>query len=187
METIEDKMQKVAAEMAARVYEHAAWEAEKGVQSPIEKLMYVAFRCWELRPLGYVDLKVYNYANHSYNIPCTWVSSEEFPCGRILVLPQVTVGQYSVDFFCGWKAPKSYGHHLKWLAVECDGHEFHEKTKSQAAHDKARDRHLLSRDIPVMRFTGSQVWRDAEECVSEVVSYFETADDRLNENLPNAA
>jgi cysteinyl-tRNA synthetase len=43
----------------------------------------------------------------------------------------------------------------------------------QAARDKARDRYLLGRHIPVMRFTGSEVWRAPDECVQEIVGYFE--------------
>ena len=46
------------------------------------------------------------------------------------------------------------------IAVECDGHEFHEKTKQQAARDKARDRD---------RFTGSEIWKDPGACADEVL------------------
>jgi very-short-patch-repair endonuclease len=54
------------------------------------------------------------------------------------------------------------------VVVECDGHEFHEKTKEQAARDKARDRVLQSRGIYVLRFTGSEIWNDAYRCANEV-------------------
>jgi hypothetical protein len=47
-----------------------------------------------------------------------------------------------------------------YVAVECDGHDFHEKTKAQAARDKKRDRDLQSLGWRVLRFTGSEVFRD---------------------------
>lgn len=43
------------------------------------------------------------------------------------------------------------------VAVECDGHEYHERTKEQARRDKSRDRKLLSLGFPVLRFTGSEI------------------------------
>jgi very-short-patch-repair endonuclease len=54
------------------------------------------------------------------------------------------------------------------VAVELDGHDSH-KTKEQRGRDAARDRWLLSRGIPVVRFTGSQVWADVAGCVKELL------------------
>ena len=47
-----------------------------------------------------------------------------------------------------------------WLAIECDGHEFHEKTKEQAQRDKRRDRDLQSIGWTVARLTGAEIFRD---------------------------
>lgn len=58
------------------------------------------------------------------------------------------------------------------LVVECDGHDFHEKTKKQAAADKARDRALLTEGYTVLRFTGSEIWADADKCANEAVEMF---------------
>lgn len=58
--------------------------------------------------------------------------------------------------------------------IECDGHDYHERTKEQARHDRTRDRRLLAAGIPTIRFTGSEINRDprgcAVECVSTVIS-----------------
>ena len=54
------------------------------------------------------------------------------------------------------------------IAVECDGHAFHEKTKEQAARDKSRDRAIQSKGIYVMRFTGSEINKDPMKCALEV-------------------
>jgi len=55
------------------------------------------------------------------------------------------------------------------LAIEIDGHEFHEKTKEQAAHDRKRERSIVRAGYVVIRFTGHEVFRDTAACVSEVV------------------
>lgn len=55
------------------------------------------------------------------------------------------------------------------IIVECDGHDFHEKTKEQAAHDKRRDRALFAEGWPVLRFTGSEIRADASGCARQVV------------------
>lgn len=53
------------------------------------------------------------------------------------------------------------------LVIECDGHEFHDRTKQQAAYDRARDRELLLAGIHTIRFTGSEIHHDADRCAVE--------------------
>jgi len=55
------------------------------------------------------------------------------------------------------------------LAVEIDGHEFHEKTKRQVEYHKARERFLVSKGWQILRFAGTEVYKDAEKCVSETI------------------
>lgn len=54
------------------------------------------------------------------------------------------------------------------VAVECDGHDFHERTKEQAAHDRRRDRAMTAAGWKTLRFTGSEIHRDAAACANEV-------------------
>lgn len=56
--------------------------------------------------------------------------------------------------------------------VEVDGHDFHERTKEQAQRDKRRDRHFQKNGFPVFRFTGSEVFHDAEEATREIHEFF---------------
>lgn len=53
------------------------------------------------------------------------------------------------------------------VAVELDGHDWHERTKEQAASDKRRDRMMVAEGWSVMRFTGSEVYLDAADCFWE--------------------
>ena len=57
------------------------------------------------------------------------------------------------------------------LVIECDGHDYHEKTKEQAQKDKSRDRFLLNEGYYVMRFTGSEIYKSPKKCVNEIMEF----------------
>lgn len=57
------------------------------------------------------------------------------------------------------------------LAVECDGHNFHERTKEQASTDRERDRELQAAGYPVFRFTGSDIWNDPMGCARQALRF----------------
>lgn len=82
-----------------------------------------------------------------------------------VVFPQVRIAKYTVDFlvmFWDWR------NLIRQIAIECDGHDFHERTRQQTWHDKRRDRFFASNSIFVMRFTGGEIKRDPVECAAEV-------------------
>lgn len=78
--------------------------------------------------------------------------------------PQEKVDRYSVDLML---VMRKYDSSVR-VAVECDGHDFHERTKAQAQHDRARDRHFTSIGLVFLRFTGSEIHRDAAGCAAEI-------------------
>lgn len=78
----------------------------------------------------------------------------------IHICRQVRIRGFCVDFLL-WEPGVA-------LAVECDGHKFHERTTEQVAHDRARDRELLRFGVPTIRFTGTEIHRDARRCAREV-------------------
>lgn len=55
------------------------------------------------------------------------------------------------------------------VVVEVDGHDFHERTKKQASHDKERDRSMQRLGFLVFRFTGSDINSDPIACADEVI------------------
>jgi hypothetical protein len=61
----------------------------------------------------------------------------------------------------------------KVLYVECDGHEFHAATKQQVSRDRKRDRQIVAQGHVVVRFTGSEIWKDANGCVAEIIELLE--------------
>ena len=56
------------------------------------------------------------------------------------------------------------------VTVECDGHDWHERSKEQAASDKSRDRLLLADGWSVLRFTGSEIHADPIKCAEEAIT-----------------
>lgn len=55
------------------------------------------------------------------------------------------------------------------MVVECDGHEYHCRTKEQAQRNRFRDRSIQGMGTMVFRYTGAEIWRDVFECVKETV------------------
>jgi len=85
---------------------------------------------------------------------------------KLCMAPQHRVGRFIVDIAMQrFNGPK--------LAVECDGHDYHERTKDQAAYDRYRDRYIASRGWVIARFTGSEIYHDAYGCVQEIATLLE--------------
>jgi very-short-patch-repair endonuclease len=119
-------------------------------ESPAEELLLAA-AAWS------VGLK-------GWEIPFIWPSSSPVPTHLdVVIVPQQVIGFNRVDFAIHARQMR--------LVVEVDGHEFHEKTKEQAARDKRRDRDLQQEGWSVFHFTGSEVWRDPFGCC-EVINKF---------------
>lgn len=78
-------------------------------------------------------------------------------CG-ICVEPQMKIGKYRVDFLVTFLRDKK-----RKIIIECDGHDFHEKTKEQAKHDKERDRYFTAEGYEIYHYTGSEIYNDFDE------------------------
>lgn len=57
------------------------------------------------------------------------------------------------------------------VAIELDGHQFHERTKEQVAYRNERDRALTSEGWAVIHFSGSELYRDPLSCARHVVDF----------------
>lgn len=53
------------------------------------------------------------------------------------------------------------------IAVELDGHEFHERTPEQVAHRNQRDRDLQANGWLLLHFSGSELLRDPVKCITQ--------------------
>lgn len=90
------------------------------------------------------------------------------PLGVVLRQLPVTAGKhrYRIDFaIVAHEGPP-------WLACEVDGFAFH-SSKDQIVYDRQRERALTAAGWTVLRFTGTEVSRDAGACVAEVLAMLE--------------
>lgn len=149
--------------IAGQVLFRARIEVELAVQkcqSPIEELMLLA-----LYLVAYMHAGVLG----SVSLRRVWAPQ---PAGDAAfhLLPQATIGQCRVDFLVtAWSRAGDDTWRSGAVVVECDGHDFHEKTKDQASRDKARDREIQKAGYVVFRYSGSDVWQRHFECAAEVV------------------
>lgn len=161
-EMLADGMRR-AAELVQMEFE---W-ASKFCESPIETL-FLAALCHPMTANEYDErLEVIR--------PPSGLIANAYPppMPGIYVYPQITIGDYRVDFLL-----YSVGYpKMESLIVELDGHDFHERTKEQARRDKSRDRALVSQGYRVVRFTGSEIFADALEAAREAISVLKRLDE----------
>lgn len=140
--------------------------------TPIEKLFFAALVVvseWGHRVHNNVSFGPLEKRGSLYETevvhgdPLTW----------IYVSPQVQLPDWRVDFLISVVEPNGSRESPTWheLIVECDGHDFHERTKLQAAKDRSRDRSAQLGGRIILRFTGSELWRDPVACADEVLQW----------------
>lgn len=57
------------------------------------------------------------------------------------------------------------------LIIECDGHDFHEKTKEQVKKDNERQLDLKMAGYDVLRFSGTQIYNEPLNCAKNTYDY----------------
>jgi very-short-patch-repair endonuclease len=149
----------------------------------------VACKLWgliESAPELILGVAIFNELSTLYDGWCCRVfSADEFAAashslegqqGLFAVVPQLTIhGVGRVDFAIfipeiGICEPE--------VLIECDGHDFHDRTVEQASEDRRRDRVLHRLMIPVLRFTGTDVIRKEVDTAWEIAEF---VDMRFNE------
>lgn len=112
-----------------------------------------------------------------------WALRTDYLSSPILLNPQTKIGKYRVDFslnflefFIGMvddvNILEKINKNIPLVAIEIDGHDFHEKTKKQVESDKKRERFLIKNGWVVIRFSGTEVFKDALYCVNEVYEQY---------------
>lgn len=61
--------------------------------------------------------------------------------------------------------------HMPKIAIELDGHDYHEKTKEQVAYRNQRDRDLQAAGWTVLHFSGSEIHRDPLKCATSALAF----------------
>ena len=95
---------------------------------------------------------------------------DDYFCGGMpyfFDIAQEKIGKYRADFVI-----RGFENSEKKYVIECDGHDFHEKTKEQAKYDKQRERFFVSQGYNILRFTGSEIITDFEKVKLELFDLF---------------
>ena len=119
--------------------------------SPIETIFYIAYMC-QIIEMG-------------------------FPYTELLILYRQTEiiaedKRYRVDFLIDTESVSGIKKNKPVkLVIECDGHDFHEKTKEQVERRNKRDFELKKVGYDVLHFSGSQIYKDPIDCAKKVIDY----------------
>lgn len=138
--------------------------------TPIERLFHLALS-WHLTFLETVFTALSSRAPEQLP-PSSWPTT-------LFIRRQVEIADIGrVDFeirhYAEWSIDQEGGTEgWRSLIVECDGHDFHERTKEQAAKDRSRDRAAILAGYEVFRFTGSELWCDPLGCARQIVEWAE--------------
>lgn len=122
-------------------------------ESPIEQLM--ALELYELER---------RFSYNFFNLEIIEISQQEkISCGS---------SNYRVDFLIVIILRKHNNvRKLLNIVIECDGHDFHEKTKEQVVRDNKRTRDLEINGYNVLHFSGSEIFNNARKCRNDIISY----------------
>lgn len=131
--------------------------------SPIEKIFYLNFNRWIASNLPIGGFRA-NFFHMEYQCPIEKVTGH---MGPLIDAPPKNC--YVIDFLLTFIIANTNRRYIS-VAIELDGHDFHEKTKEQAQRDKQKDRFLQSRGHLVARFTGAEVWEDPLEVFSSIAN-----------------
>lgn len=137
----------------------------KWAESPIERLFLLA-----LKYITRLDRASLMYVHAIYEAPLP-VFPNGVPLYEIVISPQCELCGYRVDFLISVSDAQGRTHSA---VVECDGHDFHERTKEQAQRDRKRDRTLQAAGYRVFRFTGSEIYRDPIAPAREILAWVDS-------------
>lgn len=121
-------------------------------RSPIEKIFFVAFKIVE-------NLR-------AEEIPDDYIGFHVLPQFDIVCDKHIYYADFMIVLENLIDPNKSYD-----LIVECDGHEFHERTKEQVKHDNERAYALKKHGEDILRFSGSQIYNEPIKCANDVFDY----------------
>lgn len=156
------KLEGIVDDVIAILIDHLSLDIALAIddcQSPIEKAFSLYFN-------RYINLSVFGRG-----------ISEVFECTNQAPI-NIEDKNYRVDFLVEYANQKTS--YAQQFVIECDGHDFHEKTKEQAANDRQRERKLIQQGFIVIRFTGSEIYNAPAKCAREALRIIENVIKRNN-------
>jgi very-short-patch-repair endonuclease len=154
----------------------AEWESEnlswvfENCGSPIEKMMLSALMVLRSSDIRLeCETEITLRGGKKISERDVWNARMWSPREGLVVHLQKQIQDMRVDFL----VVQRYREFSAAVVVECDGHEFHERTKEQASSDRARDRKLQALGYDILRYPGSDIWRDVHRCAVDVLIHLD--------------
>ncbi len=154
-----DQLAEVAASNALMAFEN--WKC--GMDSPIERLLFIGM--YSIIPadeFAAMPLMTCEVIGADVIHPKQQERINEH--GTMLIQLQHRLLDWPADFVLSCPSISQ-----KKVVVECDGHEFHERTKEQAARDRSRDRATQTAGHIMLRYTGSEIYRSPLGCARNAI------------------
>lgn len=96
------------------------------------------------------------------------ITAEDESC---VLIPDFQIDIYKVDFIYQEK-----------YVIEIDGHDFH-KTKEQRFQDYQRERYLQKKGYTVIRFMGTEVFLNPEQCIEELLEIVDVYEQIISDSF----
>ena len=123
-------------------------------RSPIEQIFSLAFEIMLF--VKHYDLFGYVIFNSQQDI---YVGSKHY----------VVDFAFDTDDICIEDAKDKFN--VFKIVIECDGHDFHEKSKEQVKKNNQRDLDLKMAGYDVLHFSGSQLYNEPFQCADKAIDY----------------
>lgn len=142
-------------------------------ESPLEQVFFLEYiSLYGAEPAWVDDTPCFSHTMPTYG-------ERKRQC-EVFITPQRHLNcngkRYRADFLIDVRTfTNSKWKSLDQIVVEIDGHDFHERTKQQAARDRSRDRALTAGGYKVLRFTGSEVYSDPLQTLFELSDFITAA------------
>lgn len=96
---------------------------------------------------------------------CSQDDEDRYGRDHVLLMPQYKWLRYRIDWVM--KIPTLQ---QPYVFIECDGKDFH-SSPEQVRRDQQREAEIFKHGIYVLRFTGSEIFRETDWCVDYTVKY----------------
>lgn len=104
------------------------------------------------------------------NLDKTYKLTEEYLQG-FLELPKADFMFKADDYLTKLILGKEIRNYNYKLIIECDGYEFHQKTRQQVQKDNEREYDLKMAGYEILRFSGSQIYNEPLKCAEDTYNY----------------
>ena len=150
--------------------------------SPIESKLYLALHAYYIRKLtGGADacLQTNYHVSSISNYLSDRNQSPVFSDGDV---------DFEIDLFfyfgcsvCAYDGRRVYCPF--YVGIECNGHDYHQRSKSQAAKDSSKVRTLKKKGLEIVRFTGSEITYNVDKCVADIDAMLDSHKERYGRLL----